>query len=107
MEIVCEWTGRYPNLCRGEWRLSIDGGDVSDTIPFQGEPAMTRGKHQHWHFENWSEVFEDYEDGIGCVYWMERHYEWLASIAPLECWPLIYDAFQAHDWRHGECWGCI
>ena len=31
--VEAKWSGSYPNLCSGEWRLVIDGKDVSDEIP--------------------------------------------------------------------------
>ena len=31
--IVAEWTGEYPCLCSGEWRLTIGGIDWSNAIP--------------------------------------------------------------------------
>ena len=31
--VAVEWTGNYPNLCKGEWHLIIDGVDYSHIIP--------------------------------------------------------------------------
>lgn len=47
-EIKVEWTGVYPCLCFGEWKLTIDGKDVSETIPFQNEDAGTHGQYSFW-----------------------------------------------------------
>lgn len=33
MDIKVKWTGRYPCLCFGEWKLYIDGMDKSNLIP--------------------------------------------------------------------------
>lgn len=108
MKIECEWTGEYPNLCSGQWILKIDGVDVSDTIPFQGEPAETYGKYQRWYFDkNWIEVSEWYTDGLYVDQWIERNAEWLSSIAEEKFWRSIYDEFREWDWRYEECGGCI
>ena len=31
--IEVAWTGRYPCLCSGEWKIKIDGQDMSHLIP--------------------------------------------------------------------------
>ena len=31
--VVAKWTGCFPCLCSGEWKLYIDGQDVSFLIP--------------------------------------------------------------------------
>ena len=102
-----EWTGEYPNLCHGEWRLYRNEKELNVEIPFQGSPADTFGVYSEWWFENWSEVFGDYEDGLSCKEWCEEYQEWLSKIAPEQDWNKIFEAFQENDWRYGECGGCI
>lgn len=64
----------------------------------------TAGTYQRWHFVDWFEVFEDYEDGL-------EYEEWLAENPWANDLPApsldIYMAFQAEDWRYGSCGGCI
>ena len=103
-----EWTGHYPCLCSGEWKLFKDGVEVPCFPPFNCNPANTLGVYESWHFdENYCEVFEDYVDGLDCVAWCEENAEWLATLTNKEEWPAIYEAFRTNDWRHGSCGGCI
>lgn len=62
MNIKVEWTGKWPCLCYGEWKLTIDGEDRSSFIPeeLRRSEMGTFGIYSSWHFENWIEVFEDY-----------------------------------------------
>lgn len=50
-EISVEWTGSWPCLCHGEWKLIIDGKDMSSILPFQGEDANTHGTYSSWKFD--------------------------------------------------------
>ena len=102
-----EWTGTYPNLCSGEWTLFKYSEKVDVEIPFQGNPANTFGIYSEWWFENWSEVFGDYEDGLSCEEWCKENKDYLEKVAPKSDWPLVFEAFQENDWRHGSCGGCI
>ena len=104
--VIAKWTGCFPCLCQGEWKLFIDGQDVSFLIPWDRRtgPMYTAGTYQEWHFEDWQEVFEDYEDGLEFEEWLTDN-AWVRDIpAPsLD----IYLAFQSEDWRHNSCGGCI
>jgi hypothetical protein len=102
-----EWSGSYPCLCSGEWTLFIDDEPCKVEIPFQGDCADTFGTYEEWHFENWIEVFEDYECGMHCDDWCNEYQDYLEKVAPKSDWPLVFEAFQANDWRHGSCGGCI
>lgn len=64
----------------------------------------TFGTFRSWHFENWIEVFEEYEDGFFFEKWYAIN-PWIDAIpaTPLE----IYAAFSEQDWRRGSCGGCI
>lgn len=104
--VEAKWTGTYPCLCFGEWQLFINGEDFSLLIPkeLRRSEMGTYGTYQSWHFENWSEVFEDYEDGLECEEWIAAN-PWVQRLpaSPVD----IYYAFQTHDWRHDSCGGCI
>lgn len=101
------WTGEYPNLCSGRWELYRDGELLDVKIPFQECPAYTFGEYRTWHFVNWIEEEEYYEDGIPCEEWIKQHNDWLSSFAPEEDFEKIYNAFQANDWRYNSCMGCV
>lgn len=104
--VVAEWTGSFPCLCSGTWKLTINGEDFSLLIPEElrhGEMG-TYGIYQSWHFEDWTEVFESYEDGLQCDEWIAAN-PWIHKLpaSPID----VYYAFQAEDWRYGSCGGCI
>lgn len=104
--VVAEWTGTYPNKCSGVWKLFVNGEDFSLLIPEdkRHDEMGTYGTYQSWHFENWSEVFDSYEDGLQCEDWIAAN-PWVQKLpaSPID----VFYAIQAQDWRHGECGGCI
>ena len=110
MKIEVEWTGSYPCLCSGEWKLYIDDVDKSELIPteLRQNEMGTFGTYSSWHFENWDEVFEDYVDGMNCDDWIEYNKYWLDNISnDIRVQEQLFYAFQSQDWRHGSCGGCI
>lgn len=109
--ITVHWTGRYPTLCYGEWKIIIDGICLTG---IEDSPFKTIGDYQSWHFEeDYSEVFEDYEDGESfSIGWLEtnglqdslnRHGIILTEEEQID----LYDKIQSEDWRHNSCGGCI
>lgn len=100
MDIEVEWTGKYPCLCSGERKLYIDGTDKSDLIPedLRQNEMGTYGTYSSWHFEDWEEVFEDYQDGMDCDEWIEYNKYWLDNISTDQTIQeqLFYE-FQASD----------
>lgn len=107
MKIKVEWTGSYPCLCHGQWILKINGKGYSDLVPFGSSPANTYGTYSEWHFENWLEVFEDYEDGLDESDWIKENKEWLDKLPSGTNYSEVFKAFQSQDWRHNSCGGCI
>lgn len=106
-----EWSGSYPNLCSGEWKLTCDGEDITNLIPkeIRNEPMGTYGKYSYWFLDDYmSEQWDEYTDGLSCDDWIDKHSVWLENItqdkAELES---IYEAFNASDFRRGSCGGCI
>ena len=108
-EIKVEWTGGYPCLCCGEWKLIIDGKDMSLTIPFQNEDAGTYGEYSWWQFnKNYDEEWNSYEDGLNCSEWLSALAAWITELGLNEDEArLLFEKFQECDWRHGSCGGCI
>lgn len=106
-KVSVEWSGEWPNLCSGEWTCRINGKKVR--VPFQGEPAETRGIYREWRFsEDWDEIWTRYEDGLEFEDWCERWKDWLDELGlSEEEREQVYEAFQEKDWRHGSCGGCI
>lgn len=104
--VIAKWTGCFPCLCHGEWKLYIDGQDVSFLIPWDRRTGHmnTAGTYQEWHFEDQEEVFEDYEDGLEYEDWLAEN-PWVRDL-PAPSFD-IYLAFQSEDWRHNSCGGCI
>lgn len=110
MNIEARWSGSYPTLCFGHWTLLIDGEDVSKKIPenLRDGPMYTFGTYQCWHFENWMEVFESYNNGLFCDEWIEENDYWLKNITDdYKVKEKIYYAFNAEDFRSRSCGGCI
>lgn len=105
-----EWTGSFPTLCLGVWKLYVDGKDKSNLIPrdLRDYPMNTAGTYQTWHFEDWEEVFEDCKDGLECDDWIKENDSWISKIA--DCYDekvALFKAFQAQDFRACSCGGCI
>lgn len=108
--VEANWSGSYPCLCFGEWTLKVNGKDVSKKIPdnLRKSSMNTFGTYQSWHFEDWMEVFEDYEDGLDCEAWIEKNDEWLSEITKdYSIKEQIFAAIQSKDFRSGSCGGCI
>ena len=108
--VVANWSGKWPGLCHGEWSLEVNGVDVSDYIPYylRTSEMNTYGTYEKWHFEDWEEVWEDYEDGMDCEAWIEDNKEWLNIISnDIDVQREIFDAINVKDWRHDSCGGCI
>ena len=111
MNIEVKWTGKWPCLCYGEWKLIIDGEDKSSFIPEDRlrENMDTYGTYREWRFGNdYEEIWSSYEDGMNCQDWISFNKDWLNNISIDEAIQeqLFYE-FQASDWRHGSCGGCI
>ena len=111
MQINVEWTGGYPTLCFGEWVIVIDGMKLTG---IESGDFNTFGVYQSWHFEDWSEVFEDDEDGIEFEDWKEQPPNGLVDSLKMhgfevseELLYLLYEKIQEADWRHNSCGGCI
>lgn len=110
MKVEAKWTGNYPNLCSGRWILKVNNKDVSHLIPneLRNEPMNTYNTYRSWHFVNWEETWNSYEEGLFCDEWIKENKEWLNKISTdLIIQKEIYEAINSQDWRYGECGGCI
>lgn len=108
--VEAKWSGEYPTLCFGKWSLKVNGKDVSRAIPakLRNTSMDTYGCYSSWHFENWMEVFEDYEDGLEEDEWIEENDYWLCNITNDRSLKReIFRAIQKNDFRSGQCGGCI
>lgn len=104
------WSGSYPCLCSGTWTLEVNGVDVSSLIPeeLRHNEMNTFGTYEEWHFEDWIEVFEDYEDGLMCDEWIAENKYWLDDITDdYNIQTEIFYAISEEDFRHNSCGGCI
>ena len=109
--IDVEWTGSYPNLCRGRWNIEINGKKLSGL----GTDHMnTYGNFGAWHFEDWSEVWEYYNDGLSFEEWkcnLPNNLEISIKLAGFkitdELLETLYRAISTADWRSLSCGGCI
>ena len=123
MKFKAKWTGEYPSLCIGEWKLYrkyedyLDDGtkdirydDISNLIPenFKYEPMYTLGVYSSWYFDSdYIEQFKDYTDGLDFEEWCKDNESWIYLICESEDYRDLYEAFNKHDWRYESCGGCI
>lgn len=105
-----EWTGSYPCLCHGEWKIYKNGRDVSECIPQEkrGEPMNTYNEYSRWYFtDDWDEETEYYYDGLEVEDWIENN-SWINKICDAKTEKEeLYKAINNEDWREGSCGGCI
>ena len=134
-EIEVDWTGSYPNLCSGSWIIKINGVQLVDKTDdtkgetnwkneprafsyghFMTEYMETSGTYSSWHFEDWSEVFEDYYEGgeHGKCWFETGQGKKLAGLLKDNGFDLndveleeLYEKISDQDWRSGSCGGCI
>lgn len=123
MEFKAEWTGSYPSLCAGEWKLyckyediledgsnDTDYDDISNLIPeeLRYEPMYTVGSYNSWYFdENYCEQFETYTNGLDFEDWCIENEYWIHLICDPKDYKSLFEAFNEHDWRYESCGGCI
>lgn len=70
---VAEWSGSWPCLCAGWWRLTVNGVDCTNKIPYQkrNKPMDTYGTYSRWFFgDHWDEQWEEYEEGLEADEWI-------------------------------------
>ena len=123
MKFKAKWTGGYPSLCVGEWKLyrkyediledgtkDIGYDNISNLIPedIKHEPMYTFGEYQRWYFDSdYIEQFESYENGLDFEEWCYDNEPWIHPICEPEDYRDLYDAFNEEDWRYESCGGCI
>lgn len=123
MKFKAKWTGEYPSLCVGEWKLyrkyediledgtkDIGYDDISNLIPeeLKHEPMYTYGQYNSWYFdENYCEQFEDYTNGLDFEDWCIENEDWIHLICESKDYRDLYEAFNEEDWRYESCGGCI
>lgn len=111
-DIEVAWTGSYPCLCSGEWKIRINGQDMSNLIPeeMRDRPMNTRGTYFRWYFdESYCEHSESYEDGLTFAEWRKQYSDLLFKLGIADDFEalILYTEIQKEDWRHGSCGGCI
>lgn len=123
MEFKAEWTGSYPSLCVGEWKLyrkyeeiledgtkDIGYDNISNLIPedIKHESMDTLGVYNSWYFNSdYIKQFEDYTDGLDFKEWCKDNESWIHLICDPKDYKALYEAFNEHDWRYESCGGCI
>ena len=108
--VEAHWSGKYPNLCSGEWTLKVNNQNVTEMIPIslQTNEMNTYGTYQRWYFKNWLEDFESYTDGLNEDEWIAANDYWLNNITDDYSVKVeIFKAIQSEDFRTGSCGGCI
>lgn len=49
--IFVDWSGKYPNLCGGEWTITIDGLPVNIPELLKHDRMNTFGTYSEWSFD--------------------------------------------------------
>ena len=113
-KFIVNWSGSYPCLCSGVWSISYAGKSFTIPEDILNESMNTYITYSTWHFEDWSEVFEDACDGLEFDAWIEENSKWVDenfnefNIEKIESnYRKLYDEIQIHDFRRGSCGGCI
>lgn len=76
---VC-WTGSYPKLCQGCWRLIVNGKDYSYLIKDK-KSMNTQGGYDHWVIDNYGlEDWKIVNNGLPAEYWIKDNLNWLKQI---------------------------
>lgn len=105
-----EWTGEFPVLCHGEWKLYKNEEDISYLIPedLKYDCMDCYGEYEEWEFDDeGQEHWNTYVDGYSETRWIKENKYWIKDIGPETDYPSIFKAFQKQDWRAGSCGGCI
>ena len=105
-----EWSGSYPTLCFGEWRLYKNGEDISEYIPeeLRDSHMNTKGVYSEWYFDGGIEDFFNYGDGLSCGIWIEKNMDWLKRFCDTEeDFESVFMQFNKSDFRPNSCGGCI
>jgi len=116
LEIEVNWTGSYPNLCSGEWEITIEGTKVNLPDDIVNSSMGTKGEYDTWSFgENYSEDWDSYEDGDDFEQWLSYSNGWVIYVflqagiveASMEEKRRLFELIRENDWRHNSCGGCI
>lgn len=111
MNVRAEWTGCGYTLCIGEWKLYVDGEDVTDKIPeeLRTEPMNTYKQYERWSFNHsYIEEWESYCGGLEQEEWIESNRYWLDKITTdVAVQRQIFKAINEKDFRTCSCGGCI
>lgn len=110
--IKADWTGSYPNLCSGQWLITINGVQLAGV---NDDHMNTAGIYSTWHFEQWDDVWSKYVDGLTFDDWKDNlpnNLEMAIRLAGFnpkddELIKQLFDAISDKDWRHNSCGGCI
>lgn len=114
-DLFVQWTGFFPNLCRGEWKLFINQEDLSHLIP---EEKRTKSMHiegaSYLDFDidldddELDALYKKYENGLTCEEWIEDNKDWLVNL-PIdkERWNELYECFKKYDFVTNTCGGCL
>lgn len=112
-DVFVEWTGEYPCLCSGIWRILINGKALSIPQSLSNEPMRTYGTYEEL-IDYATEEFETYRDGFEYEEWIKENRYWIdkglldLNIKPSESlYRDLYEKINEEDWRYNSCGGCI
>ena len=123
--IEVQWSGHYPNLCRGEWIIKINNirileskitDDGTETESVLTNNFGTYKEYDTWYFGNdYDVIWGIYADGLPFDEWLlSDKFKKLNKLLnnnnfflSKENLKLLYDKINSYDWRNNSCGGCI
>ena len=111
-----EWTGAWPCLCYGEWKIKYDDKELDVPEDLKCDPMYTYGCYADTHFINGYEDIETdmYFDGLEEDEWIKVNKGWIKKMfkeAGIEytrdLFSELYRKINEQDFRPGSCGGCL
>lgn len=111
-----EWTGAWPCLCYGEWKIKYDDKELDIPEDLKCDPMYTYGCYADTHFINGYEDVETdmYFDGLEEDEWIKVNKGWIKKMfkeAGIEytkdLFSELYHKINEQDFRPGSCGGCL
>lgn len=120
MKIKVEWTGKYPNLCSGEWIITVDDDKILE-LPHEVKRGNmnTKGEYSSWRFSggNYDVNWSSDTHGLDSENWIKVHkHTWKKIFKKNNIYNKdtfkedfydLYYELNSNDWRSGSCGGCI
>lgn len=101
-KFTATWTGRYPMLYLGEWKIKKNGKSIDQFFPtdLRTIPAFTYGEYPVWEESPYAAVQQFATDGYHMPEWIQKNRYWMQLMCDTdEDYASIYLAFHENDFR--------